>query len=319
MRRILICVLFAILAAAPLANAQDQNSWIDHLAELSRQNQLPQLIQAANSLLANHKLTPAEQGIAMTYLGHAYQKGGDFHAATGYYEKALALLERDGQHPSEYATTLAAMATLYADTGQTDTAKHILLRSVHLLEKDGDHHDRTAMIWNNLATLAADGRSTREAHKFMARSIAESERATNICPDETSTLLITQARIAELDRDPHAAIADFQHALALWTQSHDDQHPDTAWLYVLLGGAYLQAGDIASARQFTSRGLTLLGTSSGRQSSLYFLAELAYSRVLDASGSHEEASTLRKEAQAALNTGTDRQRANSEISVAALR
>ena len=260
MRRILFCVLFGIMTSAPLTSAQDQNSGLDYLEQLSQHNQLPQLIQAANSLLANQKLAPAERGMALTYLGHAYQKGGDFHTATEDYEKALAILERDGLHPAEYATTLAALATLYADMGQTDTAKHVLLRSVHLFEKDGDHA-QIAMIWNDLATIAADKHSSREAHRCMALAIAETQRATAVNPDETSILLTTQAWIAQIDGDPRTAIADYQHALDLWKQSHGDQHPDTGWLYVLLGGAYLEAHDIASAREITSRGLNLLEAS----------------------------------------------------------
>ncbi len=317
MRLIPTCVLFAIITAAPLASAQNQISGIDYLSQLSQHDQLPQLIQAANSLLATHKLTPVEQGVALTYLGHAYQKGGDFDRATGDYEKALAVLERDGQHPSEYATTLAAMATLYAEAGQTNTAKRLFLRSVHLLEKDTDHQDRTAMIWNDLATIAADEHSTREAHKFMTRALAELQRATDVSPDETEAFTMTQASIAEVDGDPRTAIADYQHALALWKQSHDEQHPETAWLYVLLGGAYLQAGDIASARQMTTRGFNSLQATSSRQGTRYLAAELTYSKVLDASGSHDEARKYRNEAQAGLSA--ENKRAQEEISIAALR
>ncbi len=297
----------------------DKNRGVDNLSELSRRGQLHEQSSPQIRSLRMQKATPAGQGIVLTYLGHAYQKVGDFHTATEYYEKALAMLERDGLHPAEYATTLAALATLYADMGQTDTAKHVLLRSVHLLEKDGDHHERTAMIWNDLATIAADEHSSREAHKYMARSIAESQLATNILADETVALLTTQARIAQIDGDPSTAIAEYQHALALWKQSHDDQYPETAWLYVLLGGACLQAGDTASARQMTSRGLSLLEATSGRQNTLYLAAELAYSKVLDASGSHDEASKYRKEAQAGLHASPGRQQAQSEISISALR
>lgn len=61
-------------------------------------------------------------------------------------------------------------------------------------------------------------------------------------------------------------------------------------LYVLLGGVYLKAGDIASARQMTSQGMNLLEATYGRQNPRYLAAELTYSKVLDASGSHDEAS-----------------------------
>jgi tetratricopeptide (TPR) repeat protein len=320
MRRILLCVLFGIISSASRIAAQDQSSGLARLSELSRHGQLPQLIQAANSLLASANLPPADQGIVLTYLGHAYQQSGDFARATAYYEKALAIINRDGRHPAEYATALGTLATLYAEMGQTDTAKHILLRSVRLFEKQDDHA-HAAMIWNDLATIAADDRSSRDAHKSMARSIAESQLAANITPDQLAALTATQARIAELDGDPRTAVSDYQRSLALWKQSHEDRHPQTAWLYVLLGGAYLQAGDIVSAHENTSRGLTLLEASAGRQNPRFFAAQLAYSRVLDASGAHDQASNLRKQAESKLNLNTDadRHRALEQISISALR
>jgi tetratricopeptide (TPR) repeat protein len=317
MRRTLICVLVILITSAAFISAQDGNSALVPLSELSRRNQLPQLIRTANSLLASAKLTPIEQGVVLTYLGHAYQQLGDFHNATAHYDKALAIFERDGQHSSEYATTLGTLATLYAETGQVDTAKHVLLRSLHFFEKDGAHYAEIAMIWNDLASMAADRHSSHEAHKCMARSIAESQLSSDISPNELAALTTTQARIAEMDGDPNSAISEYQRSLALWKQSHDDQHPDTAWLYVLLGEAYLQAGQIAKARETTGRGLSLLETSAGRQSTRFLDAELSYAKILEVSGEQDEASSLRKEAETGLKTRA--QSSKGEISVAALR
>src|ERR1700758_2847639 len=100
MRRILYCVLFGIMTSAPHLGAQNQNPGIARLSQFSQLDQLPQLIQTANSLLANENLTPSDQATVLTYLGHAYQRGGDFHAATTYYEKALTVLDHNGLHPA---------------------------------------------------------------------------------------------------------------------------------------------------------------------------------------------------------------------------
>lgn len=318
MRRILFCVLFGIMTSAQLFGAQDSNSALATLSDLSQRGQLQQLIDTANSLLATDKLSPADQGTVLIYLGNAYQQRGEFTKATGNYEKALTVVNRDGQHASEYAATLAVLATVYAQIGQIDTAKHVMLRSIHLFE-DENNHAGAAMIWDDLATIAAERSSRGEAHKDMAHAIAESQLADNLTPGDHAALATTEGRIAELDGDPRTAITDYEHALDFWKQTHKDQEQRTAWLYVLLGGAYLQAGDIANARENTSRGLVLLETSSGRETPRYLLAELTYAKVLDASGAHNEASRLRKDAQAGLNTDTDRQRAKSEISVNALR
>jgi len=254
--------------------------------------------------------------MVLTYLGHAYQQGGDFHTATGYYEKALALLDHDGLHPTEYATILGALATLYAVIGQPATAKHVLLRSVHLLEKTGDHHAELAIFWNDLAVIAADQHSNHEAHKSMARALAELQQTTNVSPDETEALTTTQARIAEIDHNFPAAIIGYQHALALWIQSHGEHNPEGGMLYVLLGGAYLEAGNIASAREATTHGMNLLEATSGRRSARYLAAELTYSKVLDASGSHDDAVKYRNEAKTVMSAET--KRAQGEISIAAL-
>jgi tetratricopeptide (TPR) repeat protein len=304
------------MTSAPFASAQIHNAAINHLADLSRQNRFPELIEASNSLL-NENLAPIEQGIVLTILGHAYKETGDVRQATANYEKALAILERDGSHPVEYAGTLAAMAVLYGDIGQQDTAKHLLLRSVQMLEKDGHHPAEITWLWNDLAIIAADQLSKREAHKYMDHVLAELRLIPGPSSALTQAVTTTQAKIAQLDGDSRAAVAGYQNALSIAKQIHGDQHPETAMLYVLLGDAYLQAGDVASARQMTTRGLNLLEASAGRNSRRYLAAELVYSKVLEASGSRNEASTLRKEVLAGLKAGVERNQ--GEISIAALR
>ena len=318
MRRILFCVLLAIATSAPLLRAQDPNPAIASLADMSRSGNFPQLIQAANSLLAAGKLSPADEAMTLTYLGYAHQQSGQFTEATASYEKALAIVDRDGQHTSDYAATLATLATVYAQIGQIDTAKHVLHRSIDMFESEGDHAG-AAMVWNDLATIAAQQHARTEARKDMAHCISESHLASNMTPGELASLSTTEGRIAELDGDPRTAISDYQHALDLWQQTRENQQQRTAWLYVLLAGAYLQVGDLAAARETVTRGMSLLESTSGRQTPRYLLAELTYSKILDASGAHDQASQLRREAQSDLNTGTDRQRAQSQISVNALR
>lgn len=317
MRRILSCALFAIITAAPLISAQTPKPGLSQLIELSRQGQPFQLIQAANSFLSDDKLPPVDRSVVLTYLANAYQQTGDIHQATANYEKALALLEQDGHHPVEYATALAAMGVLYADIGQADTAKHLLLRSIQLLEKDDNQHAKIAWLWNDLATIAADRESSHEAHKCMAHALAELRLTTDISPGETQAITTTQAKIAQIDGNFTTAIAQYRQALSLSQQAHGEQHPETAMLYVLLGDAYLAAGDFASSRQMVTRGLNLLEAGSNRQSRLYLTAQLVYSKVLEATGSPDEASRLRKEAQAGMKTNT--QRTQGEISISALR
>lgn len=314
MKRILICVLVTVATSRLLASAQEHHSALLSLAELNHQGQPAEVIQAATTLLASGNLTRADQATALTYLGHAYQQRGDFTKATASYEKALAIMNRDGRHQAEYATALATLATLYAETGQPDTAKHALLKAGRMFEKQNDHAS-AAVIWNDLAAMAADQQHSREAHKWIGRAFSESQRAENFNSDELAALTSTQARIAEMDHDPRAAISGYQRALAIRQQSHQDQPAEVGWLYVLLGGAYLQVGDTTTAREATLHGMNLLEASFGNQSPRYFAAKLAYSKVLDASGAHSDASRLRTEAEAGMNSGGGQ----DEPSVSALR
>ncbi|HEV2575652.1 MAG TPA: tetratricopeptide repeat protein [Acidobacteriaceae bacterium] len=315
MKRI-ISVLLGLISFVALLTAQNNNPGLDSLSQLSRHGQLPQLIQAANSLLAGGNLSSSDKGIALTYLAYGYQQSGDLHHAVASYEQALAVINRDGLHTAEYATALAALATLYAESGAIDTAKHVLLRSIHIFEQQGDHA-AIAGLWNDLATIAADEHSSRDAHKYLAHALAESQLAGNITQDQLAAITSTQARIAQLDGDPTSAISDYQRSLALWKQSHGDQQPQTGWLYVLLGEAWLQSGNIAAAHDATLHGLQILQATSGDRTPRFFAAQLAYSKILDASGSHAEASTLRTSANSGL---TDLTRASqNQISISALR
>lgn len=322
MRRILFCVLLAVTTSAPLLTAQgptqDPKTALASIADLSRRGQLPQVIDTVNSLFANPALSPADRAMALVYLAYAYQQRGEFTKATTNYEKALAIVDHNSQDSSDYAATLATLATVYAQIGKPDTAKQVLLRAVHIFESQKDHAG-AAMIWSDLATIAADQHSRGEARKDIARCLAESQLAGDMSLGERAAISTSEGRIAELDGDPHTAISDYQRSLDLWKQTNKDQQQREAWLHVLLGEAYLQAGDLTNAREFTRRGLTMLEAASGRHTVRYLAAELAYSKVLDASGAHDEASTLRKAAQAGMNTDTDRQRAQSQISVSALR
>jgi tetratricopeptide (TPR) repeat protein len=316
MKRFLLCVLLGMLASTVSLTAQDRNPDLDRLSLLSRQGQLPQLIEAANSAIAHGHLTDVDHGIALTYLAYGYHQTGKVQQAIACYQSALDIINRDGLHTGDYATVLAALATIYAETGQVDTARHVLLHSIHLFQNQKDHGS-TALIWNDLATLAADEHSSRDAHKYLAHALAESQIATSFPTDQQAAIASTQARIAQLDYDPAAAIAGYQHSLALWKQSHDEQQPQTAWLYILLGTAYLQSGDLDNARQTTLRGLHLLELASGRQSPRFFSAELAYSKVLAASGNSTEAASFRHDAQSGLAATT--RPAQDKISIAALR
>ena len=94
----MICLFLGLICFAPLLAAQNNNPGLDSLSQLSRHGQFPQLIQAANSLLAGGNLSSSDRGIALAYLAYSYQQTGDLHRAIASYEQSLAVINRDGLH-----------------------------------------------------------------------------------------------------------------------------------------------------------------------------------------------------------------------------
>ena len=70
----------------------------------------------------------------------------------------------------------------------------------------------------------------------------------------------------------------------------------TGWGYMLLGKSYAQAGQNAVAMEEMRKGLRILEQSTGTNSVKFLAAEIAYSRVLDRSGAHTEATRLKDSA-----------------------
>jgi hypothetical protein len=287
------------------------------LSQLSQEGRFQELVETAKPLLAGYSLSPVEQGKAWTYLGHAYQQEGDLKDAVPAYEKALEIMSRNGEDRPEYATTLSAFSSLYLDMNQPDVAKHILQRTLRLYEKQHNHAGM-AMIWSNLGTIAVGRSAKGEAHKCVERAQHEVELAGDLGEDYYASFSSMQARLSELDGDASAAIPEYQHAISLWEHAHGPQHPEVGWLNVLLGRAYLEAGDIAQANEKTRKGWDMIAATLGSDNAKFMLAEIAYANVLEALNEHSRASAMRSEANARLSI-VSRDCMQCRISAAALR
>lgn len=88
---------------------------------------------------------------------------------------------------------------------------------------------------------------------------------------------------------------------------------------MLLGKAHIEAGDVTAARTEMEQGMAILGRTLTHQDARYLTAEIAYSRILDATGSHVEAAQLKSSAERGLKQSRDRQCTGCTVSVAAFR
>jgi hypothetical protein len=80
----------------------------------------------------------------------------------------------------------------------------------------------------------------------------------------------------------------YRQALDLSRRVHGEEHPFTGWNYLLLGQSHAEAGQLTTALEEMRQGIAALDRMLGHQNPRYLAAEMAYSHVLDATGSHTE-------------------------------
>lgn len=314
MLRMYVLPFIVFVVSLAVSAQEDPRQQLSHAFQLDWQGEFTQVIEIAQPLTTTETLTRLERGRSWMVLAHAYQQEGRFQDATTAYEQSLHLLEND---KADYAGALNAFATLYRDMGQYQAAVRMQEKALHLYERD-DNHGAAAVTCESLADLKLSQKHVTEGRRYLARALKEATRTTDLDNDYFATLSSTQAWLAELDGNATAAISGYQRSLALLRQLHGEQHHLVGWSLMRLGKAYAEAGDLRNASDNMSKGLSILGQTAGRYSATYLVAELAYAQVLDASGEHSQALSLRHQAESLLNNLYGNQCADCRISVAAL-
>lgn len=232
------------------------------------------------------------------------------------YERALPLL-LDHQAPSaEFAAALESLADLYQDMGNVTLAIGMDRKALAIYERT-QLRGAVARSCANLAGLELSEGHRKDGSKYLTRAIEEAKSAKDLDEDFFAAVSSTQAWLARLGGDTAAEVTGYQRAVDLWAQKHGDEHMLTGWGYMLLGAAQLRDGNDSVALNDMRRGLGILSRTVGSASPKYIVGELAYSRALDATGSHEEAARLKHEAEGALADLNHEQCVNCSISVAA--
>lgn len=285
--------------------------------QLDRQGRFTELIEAAQPLTTDQTLSVLTRGQAAMLLGLGYHQLGKFQNAAAAYDLSLRLLGSTPQYSAFYAATLIAYGSLYHDMGRTDDAQQLQTKALHLYQKIQDHTG-LAMACKGLAAIAAGKARVSEGRKYLARAEDEAKLATHLNPDFYASLYSIEGKLAEVQKKPAEAVDGFRRALTIWQQMHGEKHVLVGWGYILLGQASSQAGDLSGALDQMRKGLTILGDTVGPVNVHYLAAELAYARVLNASGSHSQAEELTKKDQDLLKNFYSGQCVQCSVSVAAL-
>ncbi|HTW59659.1 MAG TPA: tetratricopeptide repeat protein [Terriglobales bacterium] len=289
---------------------------------LEAQGHFDAAIAVAKQVTDSNQLTGAALGRAYVVLGAAYKYDGKFIEAQEAFEQSLRLLEHDREHQDNYAAALSNYAGLYSDFGQIEIAKPMWQKALRLREQIGDHTGAMLSLVD-LAGAALAQKRVREARDYLKRASDEMKLASSVTGDLTDddrrVLFETQGWLALSEGKTQAGVAAYQRALELCTRARGEGHWLTGWDTMLLGKAYLQAGNYSQALTDMRDGLDIIGAAIGRKNQNYFFAELAYSQALDRSGAHLEAARLRQTAEQARKDFYNSQCAGCTISTAGFR
>ena len=318
MRHLKKNLLTLLLACPPLFAQMNPHEQLRQAFALEQQGQFSKVIAMTKPLTDFNQLSGVELGRACILLGLAYHQEGKYAESSGAFEHSLHILEHDPDHVTDYAAALQNYASLYSDAGQLKIAGQMWLKALQLRQKSGDHAGVTRSL-TNLAGLAIAQNKIHEAKRYLKRATDEMKWTHDLIDDDFAVLYETKGWLALTEGHPSAAVAEYQRSLEICKRTHGEEHWLTAWEYMLRGKAYFQSGDMNKAVADMRTGLVIFDHTLGQSNPKYFLAQIAYSEVLDRTGSHAEAAQVKAAAERASKAFYRDRCIGCTIGVAALR
>jgi tetratricopeptide (TPR) repeat protein len=244
-------------------------------------------------------LTSPERSRIQTMLGFAYKQGGQFALARQCYEKALTNVGNTAASDPDRATILDYFGSLETDTGNLTSAENLFLQALEIDKRLADH-GRLTSLYSHLARLEIEKRQFKEARRHVDLAMREREEAGASQTGLLADLYVTRGWLDSVNNHHHEAVDDYSQALAACRMSYGEAHPLVGWSYLLLGRAQGDSGDLKEGLDSMGKGLAILKNTVGTNDARYLVGEMAYSKLLDRSGRHEEAQRLSAEAEHSL-------------------
>jgi tetratricopeptide (TPR) repeat protein len=267
-------------------------------------------------LLNSGSLDALGSGKAWNILGLAHEEMGEFARSEHAYEESLRILKDLPDNLRDYAMALDGFGGLYVAIGQFEAADKLRTKALGIYEQLADHAG-IARAACDLATIAFSQNKVNSGSKYLARAAKEAKVAIDLDDDDHAAITSLLGWQAQLDGDLPTSVSRYRLALDLWRRRHGEEHPFTGWGHLLLGDAQFEAGQLANALEEIKKGVAILDRTVGPQNPHYLIAELAYARILDATGSHAEAARVKAIAESLLKNAYRNQCAGCTISAAA--
>jgi tetratricopeptide (TPR) repeat protein len=283
---------------------------------LEKEGKPASAVAELQSLMDSQVLDAPGTGKAWNILALAYEDQGEFPQSQHAFEESLRILESLPDSIRDYATALDDFGGLYLATGQFEVAGKIKTKALSLYEKIGEHGGITRAACD-LAAVEFNQKKVASGSKYLERAVKEAHVARDLDDDDRAAIASLQGWEALFHDDFTLGVGRYRQALDLWRRRHGEEHPYTGWGHLLLGDANAKAGQLTTALGEMKQGVAILDRTLGRQNPRYLLAEIAYSRVLDATGSHLEAAQIKAAAEPLLNDINPSKCAGCTISAAA--
>jgi tetratricopeptide (TPR) repeat protein len=323
LKRGVLCLTLGVLAFLTVpagAGTAEQAQQLLQAQKLSEQGEFVQVIRILEPLVHNEPqaLDDFSRGRAWNMLGPAYEALGNYDAGRRSYEAAIGLLRTVPDAGSMYASTLNNLGSLELYMGQFPAAEAALRKSKGRYEKSGDHAG-LAEVATNLAILALDRNNAHAARSFLADAFGEAERAQGLSDSDRAEMYSVKGVVAARDRDFAAAVLDYGQSVDFWMRARGPKCYLVALQYTLRADAFRELGDYSKAKSDITAALLLVAQTVGRNTAIYAETELAYARLLRATGGKAEAAQRETEAKALLETIRHQRCDNCSISSAAFR
>ncbi|HTF68125.1 MAG TPA: tetratricopeptide repeat protein [Edaphobacter sp.] len=315
-RPVVLSAILLLSAAFPLLAQITPTQRLTAAFALEREGKPEPATVELQALLHSNSLNAVDSGKAWNILGLAYEDMGKFSLSQHAYEESLRILEGLPDNIQDYAMALNDFGGLYVTTGQFEIADKMRTKALGIYEKVEDHGG-IARTCGDLAGVAFSQKRVASGSKYLERAVKEVRLANDLEGDDRVAIASLQGWKAQLDGDFTMSAARYRQALDLSKRLHGEEHPSTGWGYLLLGEAHAEAGQLTNALGEMRQGVAVLDRTLSRQNPHYLVAEMAYSRVLEATGSHAEATRIKASAETLLKDVYREQCAGCTISAAA--
>ncbi len=308
------------LLASPVPPETGEPGVLLQARELTTQGKFAQVIQMLEPWVQDQSGTDNEvsAGKAWGLLGPAYENLNRPDAARRAYEASIRLLRTHPAARLTYANALVNLGSLEILTGNSDAAGS-LLRRAEKLYMEAEEHAGLAQVATTRAILAFDRNDQHAAHHFLVAALVEAQRAKYLSDGDWAELCSIKGAVAAKDRNFSGAVVDYQQSVGFWIRARGPESDLIALQYILQADAYRELGSYIKAESDVTEAMRMLEHTTGRNTSIYAGAELAYARILRAIGKKTEAAQTEREAKTLIKATPVQRCARCSVSVEGLR